>query len=265
MTGPDELRTAAGRTCERLAASTGAAVGVVRRFDRSWVPLAGEVVRAPLPPTGVAAAAPVRLGPDWALAPLADRDGALFGAVVVRGAALEGVAGLLVGELEGLEELLFRVRAAEHDQRVADREPRDAELDLRSGTGTPGYWRRCLAAEERRALLLEHPATVLLTAPVARTGERWLAPSVTALRQVCRSVDVLARPETDLLAVLAVECPGSAADALAARLRASLLEAGVAVGCGTASRRPGAGLTDLVGLARDRLRRDLTGREVLRL
>jgi hypothetical protein len=265
MTSPAAFRLVAEQTCVDLSAATGAGVGLLRLFGHAWAPLVGATLRAPLAPEVLHPGVPVRLGPDWALASVGDRDGAVFGAIVVRGEPVDGLAGLLVSATAALEEELHLVRSEEHEERLRDREPADAETDLESGTGTPGYWRRCLLAEEGRSRLLEHPATVLLTAPVARTGAGWLGPCVSALRKSSRSVDVLARPEPDLVALLAVECPEAASGALAERLRASLLEAGVAVGCGAASRAVGGGLAELVEVARKRMRSDLAGRDVLKL
>jgi hypothetical protein len=169
---------------------------------------------------------------------LLDLDGSPFATLLLLGPAGAPVTEV-IASADALEQALIDARRQEVADRTEGAVLTDGELDLPSGLGGTVYWRRVLAAEAARCDDLEHPASILLLRPYERGGEEWLAPTVAALRRSCRSLDLLARVDTGVLGVLAIECPATAAPLIAGRLKTTLLEEGVAVVIGTASREPG--------------------------
>jgi hypothetical protein len=240
-----------------LARRFGALHVELLRFPGGRAP--GERGRTPLP----WAAGPWRraeAGVDlvtedgYSAVPLHDVEGELLGVLAMEGigAGSQGPRVLAAGEQ--VQVALTAHRIQEAAARGQDGRPLDHEIEPESHLGGAAYWSRLLDAENARCMELEHPATVVLVTARARHGDGWLAPGVAAMRRTSRGRDFLARPVPDVVSLLAVECAIEGSDAATARLRAALLEEGIAPVTGTASRSPGEPLIETTARAYDALR-----------
>ncbi|MHB8451370.1 MAG: hypothetical protein ACYDAQ_13105 [Mycobacteriales bacterium] len=264
-----DFPAAAAAACASLAASpdflaTGGGTWVVARHaGPAWVPLVSAPVVPVLPedlPQGlrldpggaplVADAASLGLPPElgwrtFAAVALTDAEGSVLASLALLAedgvAALHWVPAVLAAAALPLTAALRAHRTAEAAERTGSALLAEAELDLDCGLGGASYWARVLAEEEARCRALAHPGSVLLLRPVRRSGDGWLPIAARGVRRTCRAADVAARVSADTLGVLAVECPPGPARGLRARLKAGLLEEGLAVDVGVGTRLPPGG------------------------
>lgn len=186
-------------------------------------------------------------------APIVREDGFLFGTLsgfAHQPAGPELEAHLPIVEL--MADLLGRVwsadlRASEAEER-ARRAEDEARRDSVTGVATRRSWDETVEAEEVRCRRYGHPASILLADldGLKRVndqrghaeGDRLLRETAKAIVSATRSGDVVARLGGDEFGILAVESDEEAAEALAERVRAALVVAGVeaSVGLGTRER-----------------------------
>jgi diguanylate cyclase (GGDEF)-like protein len=113
-------------------------------------------------------------------------------------------------------------------------------------------WEKLLLAEEKRCQRYGHPAGVIYIdldhlkvindTKGHPAGDKLIYQTAQIIRSEVRGEDITARVGGDEFAVLGVECNFQQIQALAERLSASLLKAGISVSAGYASRHPSQGL-----------------------
>jgi diguanylate cyclase len=144
-------------------------------------------------------------------------------------------------------------RATEVGQRVVEAE-HEARSDALTGLPNRRAWEIALSAESAR--MLRHERTALLVVVDVDglkevndshghlAGDLILRHTATAITQVVREEDVVARIGGDEFAVLVVEADGPALDHLLTRLRRALADAGVDASVGAAAAGPGVPVID---------------------
>ncbi|HEV7208897.1 MAG TPA: hypothetical protein VGN54_09160 [Mycobacteriales bacterium] len=179
-------------------------------------------------------------------------------------------------QLDDVETLLQAAREAESVTRAEDAAPHDGEQDPVTGLGGLGLWERFMAAESARCRQFAHPCTVLVadiprsSHPPDPDGENRRAQrAAQGLRRSLRGHDLLCRLRPTLFAILAIECGTAGAELLGTRVRAALLDVGLASALGSAVHDPtvpGAGFgAVLLDAALQRMRADRERQRVLPL
>lgn len=162
------------------------------------------------------------------------------------------------GLIELLATLLNTVLQTELDTARLTRRSELHELDALTDGLTHLYnrraWDRMLAKEEERCRRYGHP-TIVITIDLDglkevndiyghAAGDALIVRAAAALRNAAREVDIIARLGGDEFGVIGIECDHGGADALLARTRAALSDAGVKASIGMAPRIPAHGLKE---------------------
>jgi diguanylate cyclase len=215
-------------------------------------PVAGDVAVYAVAPIGRQVPIGAYVG-----VPLANDDGSLFGTLCAIDPAPQSSE--IESELplvELLGSLLATVLATEleHQREVrrAESAEFEAQRDALTGISNRRAWERTVALEEARCSRYGTPAGVVVVdldglkeindTQGHPAGDTLLQATAAALASCVRESDTVARLGGDEFAVLAVESDAAATEALAARLRASLRDGGIAASVGVACRSPRDGL-----------------------
>lgn len=189
--------------------------------------------------------------------PLTHSDGSLFGTLCAIDPARQPAA---IVEEQGLIELLAAMLSTilQWELKAADEARRSEQLALEAATdeltglSNRRAWNEMMAREEERCSRYGNPAAVLMAdvnglkcvndSEGHAAGDGLIVRTAQALRQAARKNDIVARLGGDEFGILAVECERTCAEALLARTRLALREAGVPASVGMSTRDPIDGL-----------------------
>lgn len=189
--------------------------------------------------------------------PLTRSDGSLFGTLCAIDPVRQPET---IAQEQGLIELLAALLStvlqwelkATDEARRSERLALEAATDVLTGLSNRRAWNEWMAREEERSGRYGHPAAVLVMdidglkrindSAGHAAGDALIVRTAQALRQAARQNDVVARLGGDEFAMLAIECDRAGAEALLARTRLALREAGVPASVGMAARDPANGL-----------------------
>ena len=189
--------------------------------------------------------------------PLTHSDGSLFGTLCAIDPMRQPET---IAQEQDLIELLAAMLStvlqwelkATAEVRRSERLALEAATDVLTGLSNRRAWNELMAREEERSGRYGHPAAVLVMdidglkrindSAGHAAGDDLIVRTAQALRQAARQNDVVARLGGDEFAMLAIECDRAGAEALLARTRLALREAGVPASVGMATRDPASGL-----------------------
>lgn len=162
----------------------------------------------------------------------------------------------------------------EDTKRKSERAELENDADTLTGVGSRDLWDRMLPHEEERCARYGHAACVISvdlddldairSTEGFERGDELLVKAATAIRNSCRTNDIVARVGEDDFAILAVECDTLSGARLIRRLERAFVDRGVKATLGLAGRDPSQGLEpawhDAMRLVIERKRRRETRR-----